>query len=90
MGHARNAVLGDTTARIMRKLGYTVEVQNYIDDLGVQFAQVLWGGYLALRDEFERLEAELRERGLKEDFIDHVMGLLYVEVNERMAQNPRD
>ncbi|MCD6372739.1 MAG: arginine--tRNA ligase, partial [Thermococcus sp.] len=50
MGHARNAVLGDTMARIMRKLGYTVEVQNYIDDLGVQFAQVLWG-YLNMKEE---------------------------------------
>ncbi|ASJ09027.1 arginine--tRNA ligase [Thermococcus siculi] len=87
MGHARNSILGDTMARIMRKLGYTVEVQNYIDDLGVQFAQVLWG-YLNLREEFERIEKELREKGLKEDFIDHVMGLLYVEVNRRLEQNP--
>ncbi|WP_209477298.1 arginine--tRNA ligase [Thermococcus stetteri] len=87
MGHARNAVLGDTMARIMRKLGYTVEVQNYIDDLGVQFAQVLWG-YLNLKEEFERIEAELREKGLKEEFIDHVMGLLYVEVNKRLEENP--
>ena len=87
MGHARNSVLGDTIARIMRKLGYTVEVQNYIDDLGVQFAQVLWG-YLNLREEFERIKAQLREKGLKEDFIDHVMGLLYVEVNRQLEKNP--
>ncbi|CAI1493919.1 Arginine--tRNA ligase [Thermococcus nautili] len=87
MGHARNAVLGDTMARIMRRLGYIVEVQNYIDDLGVQFAQVLWG-YLNLKEEFERIEAELRGKGLKEDFIDHVMGLLYVEVNKRIEENP--
>ncbi|ASJ00935.1 arginine--tRNA ligase [Thermococcus gorgonarius] len=87
MGHARNSVLGDTMARIMRKLGYTVEVQNYIDDLGVQFAQVLWG-YLNLKEEFERIEAELREKGLKEDFIDHMMGLLYVEVNKHIEENP--
>lgn len=87
MGHARNAVLGDTMARIMRAIGYNVEVQNYIDDLGVQFAQVLWG-YLNLKEEFERLEAELRENGVKEDVIDHVMGLLYVEVNNRIEGNP--
>ncbi len=87
MGHARNSVLGDTMARIMRKLGYTVEVQNYIDDLGVQFAQVLWG-YLNMREKFEAIEAQLREKGLKEDFIDHVMGLLYVEVNKRIEENP--
>ncbi len=87
MGHARNSVLGDTMARIMRKLGYTVEVQNYIDDLGVQFAQVLWG-YLNMREKFEAIEAQLREKGLKEDFIDHVMGLLYVEVNKQLEKNP--
>ena len=87
MGHARNAVLGDTMARIMRKLNYTVEVQNYIDDLGVQFAQVLWG-YLNMREEFERIEGELRNKGLKEDFIDHVMGLLYVEVNREIEEIP--
>ncbi len=87
MGHARNAVLGDTMARIMRKLGYTVEVQNYVDDLGVQFAQVLWG-YINMREEFERIEGELREKGLKENLIDHVMGLLYVEVNKRLEENP--
>ncbi len=87
MGHARNSVLGDTMARIMRKLGYNVEVQNYIDDLGVQFAQVLWG-YLNMREKFEAIEAQLREKGLKEDFIDHVMGLLYVEVNRRIEENP--
>ncbi|WP_297500606.1 arginine--tRNA ligase [Thermococcus sp.] len=87
MGHARNAVLGDTMARIMRRLGYTVEVQNYVDDLGVQFAQVLWG-YINLREEFERIKAQLGEKNLKEDFIDHVMGLLYVEVNRQLEENP--
>ncbi|ASJ03143.1 arginine--tRNA ligase [Thermococcus profundus] len=87
MGHARNSVLGDTMARIMGKLGYTVEVQNYIDDLGVQFAQVLWG-YLNLKEEFEKIESELWGKGLKEDFIDHVMGLLYVEVNKRLEEDP--
>ncbi len=38
IGHLRNACLGDTLARLMRYLGHTVEVQNYIDDLGVQVA----------------------------------------------------
>ncbi|AEH24004.1 arginine--tRNA ligase [Pyrococcus yayanosii] len=87
MGHARNAVLGDTMARIMRFLGYEVEVQNYIDDLGVQFAQVYWG-YLNLREEFERIMAELKEKGLKKNPIDHALGLLYVEVNRRLEENP--
>ncbi|MDK2983561.1 MAG: arginyl-tRNA synthetase [Thermococcaceae archaeon] len=88
MGHARNSILGDTMARIMRKLGYNVEVQNYIDDLGAQFAQVLWG-YLNLKDEFERIIRELEKRGLsKKDIIDHALGLLYVEVHKRMEEDP--
>ena len=88
MGHARNAVLGDTIARLMRALGYNVEVQNYIDDLGVQFAQVLWG-YLNMREEFEKIMEELKKKGLsKDDIIDHALGLLYVEVHKKMEEDP--
>src|SRR5882672_7415552 len=43
IGHLRNAVLGDTLARCLRSLGHRVEVQNYIDDTGVQVADVLIG-----------------------------------------------
>jgi arginyl-tRNA synthetase len=41
IGHLRNAVLGDTFARMLRALGHTVEVQNYIDNTGVQVADVV-------------------------------------------------
>ncbi|HYU33656.1 MAG TPA: arginine--tRNA ligase [Thermoanaerobaculia bacterium] len=43
IGHLRNAVLGDVLARSMRALGHPVEVQNYIDDTGVQVADVVVG-----------------------------------------------
>lgn len=43
VGHFRNACLGDTVVRILRRLGHTVEVQNYIDDTGVQVADVVVG-----------------------------------------------
>ncbi len=43
IGHLRNAVLGDVLARCLRFLGYPVEVQNYIDDTGVQVADVVVG-----------------------------------------------
>jgi arginyl-tRNA synthetase len=43
IGHLRNAVLGDTLARCLRWLGHTVEVQNYVDDTGVQVADVVVG-----------------------------------------------
>jgi arginyl-tRNA synthetase len=43
IGHLRNAVLGDTLARILRHVGRRVEVQNYIDNTGVQVADVVLG-----------------------------------------------
>ncbi len=42
-GHLRNACLGDSVARVLRALGNDVEVQNYIDDTGVQVADVVAG-----------------------------------------------
>ena len=38
VGHLRNAILGDSIARLLRRVGYEVEVQNYIDDTGLQVA----------------------------------------------------
>jgi arginyl-tRNA synthetase len=43
IGHLRNAVLGDTFARLLHFSGEEVEVQNYIDDTGVQVADVVVG-----------------------------------------------
>lgn len=43
IGHLRNAVLGDVLVRSLRALGREVEVQNYIDDTGVQVADVVVG-----------------------------------------------
>jgi arginyl-tRNA synthetase len=43
IGHLRNAALGDTLVRLLRFQGRTVEVQNYIDDTGVQVADVVVG-----------------------------------------------
>ena len=43
IGHLRNAALGDTLVRVLRFRGIPVEVQNYIDDTGVQVADVVVG-----------------------------------------------
>jgi len=43
IGHLRNAVLGDVLVRTLRHLGFAVEVQNYLDDTGVQVADVVAG-----------------------------------------------
>src|SRR5262245_26302174 len=43
IGHLRNAALGDTLVRVLRFRGTPVETQNYIDDTGVQVADVVVG-----------------------------------------------
>src|SRR5271157_4461792 len=43
IGHLRNATLGDTFVRMLRSRGHRVEVQNYIDNTGVQVADVVVG-----------------------------------------------
>src|SRR5579863_2558492 len=43
IGHLRNAILGDTFVRMLRSTARTVEVQNYIDNTGVQVADVVVG-----------------------------------------------
>ena len=48
IGHLRNAILGDTFVRLLREAGHRVDVQNYIDNTGVQVADVVVG--------FEQLE----------------------------------
>jgi arginyl-tRNA synthetase len=43
IGHVRNAVLGDTMVRVLRHAGNRVQIQNYIDNTGVQVADVVIG-----------------------------------------------
>ncbi len=47
IGHLLNALIGDSISNILSACGYSVERENYIDDLGIQVAQSLWG-YLNL------------------------------------------
>ena len=41
VGHLRNAILGDTFVRLLRAAGQKVDVQNYIDNTGVQVADIV-------------------------------------------------
>ncbi len=63
IGHLRNAILGDTFVRLLRAAGRAVDVQNYIDNTGVQVADVVVG-FLYLekkgREEIEKLTREPR------------------------------
>lgn len=71
IGHARNAVLGDTFIQILRASGNRVEVQYYIDNTGVQVADVVIGFvYLKKMDlgDIVRLDAELLAENKAFDF----------------------
>jgi arginyl-tRNA synthetase len=79
IGHLRNSVIGDTFVRILRAGGESVEVHNYIDNTGVQVADVVVG--------FQHLEqmtlADVRalEASLKEDYpFDYYCWDLYARV----------
>jgi arginyl-tRNA synthetase len=82
IGHLRNAVLGDTIARILRDAGERVQVQNYIDNTGVQVADVVIG--------FQQMEkksvAEVRAMAARPDF-DYLCWDLYARVTQFYEQD---
>ena len=43
IGHLRNAVIGDALVRVLKRAGYEVETQYYLNDMGRQIAVVVWG-----------------------------------------------
>ena len=64
IGHLRNACLGDTLARCLRYKGENVEVQNYIDDTGVQVVDVVFG----LMDLEKKTPSDLDSLGPRFDY----------------------
>jgi arginyl-tRNA synthetase len=81
IGHLRNAVLGDCLARLLRFLGHHVEVQNYIDDTGVQVADVLIGFQRLLGFTLEQAQAIAEP-------IDRFCWDLYARVGEMYEKEP--
>jgi arginyl-tRNA synthetase len=71
IGHLRNAILGDTFVHLLRAAGQTVTVQNYIDNTGVQVADVIVGllHYAGLSlAQLRQLIEELKRKGKRIDF----------------------
>jgi arginyl-tRNA synthetase len=82
IGHLRNAILGDTFVRLLRAAGQRVDVQNYIDNTGVQVADVVVG--LTHLEGFDlagvtQLLADLKARGER---IDYYCWDLYAQVSQ--------
>ena len=83
VGHLRNAALGDTLGRLLRFRGDRVEIQNYIDDTGVQVADVVVG--------FQQLEGKSLEeiRAIAETTrFDYYCWDLYARVTEWYEADP--
>ena len=81
IGHLRNAVLGDVLGRSLKSLGYPVEIQNYIDDTGVQLADVVVG-FVDLRG------IPLAEVAAIPEPFDFYCWDLYSEVGRWLAEDP--
>jgi arginyl-tRNA synthetase len=68
IGHLRNATLGDTFVRMLRARGQRVEVQNYIDNTGVQVADVVVGFHYLQNKTPEDVKALLADRSVRFDY----------------------
>lgn len=82
IGHLRNAVLGDAFVRLLRYTGRRVEVQNYIDNTGVQVADVVLG-FVHLE---KKTEAEVRALAAQPQF-DYLCWDLYARVTHFLEQD---
>ncbi|HEX8618523.1 MAG TPA: arginine--tRNA ligase [Thermoanaerobaculia bacterium] len=84
IGHLRNSVLGDTYVRCSKWLGDRVETQNYIDDTGVQVADVVVA--------FERLEkrslADVEQLIATSERFDYLCWDVYSKMAQYYADHP--
>ena len=80
IGHLRNSALGDTLVRVLTFRGHPVEVQNYIDDTGVQVADVVVGFR-----ELEKLTLDDARRIAASTRFDYYCWDLYARVTEWYA-----
>ena len=68
IGHLRNAALGDTFVRMLRAMGNHVEVQNYIDNTGVQVADVVVGFHFLEHKTPDAVRAMLADPSVRFDY----------------------
>jgi arginyl-tRNA synthetase len=74
IGRARNPIIGDSLARLLRAAGYDVTVEYYVNDMGRQVATISWA--LDEFDEDDVADLEGREKG------DHDVVRYYRRANE--------
>ncbi len=80
VGHLRNVVIGDTLYRILKKTNHDVTVLNYVDDSGLQVADILVG-FLFLKFPLEPSDKQIK-------FDQYCGNEVYVKVNELYGKDP--
>ncbi|TGC08989.1 arginine--tRNA ligase [Methanolobus halotolerans] len=74
VGHIRNSIIGDTLMRVLRRAGYDVETQYYVNDMGRQIAIVSWALSLFGFDSSRKP--------------DHAIADVYIKANAELIANP--
>jgi arginyl-tRNA synthetase len=85
IGHLRNAILGDTFVRLLRYAGREVDIQNYIDNTGVQVADVVVG-FLHIE---KKSRAEIEDL-TKQSRFDYYCWDLYARVSQWYAEDKQN
>ena len=82
VGHVRNAIIGDCLYRLLSLTGHNVKVLNYIDDSGLQVADII----VALK--YTNIPFEAENESIIKKF-DHYCGnYVYVKINEMYPDRP--
>ncbi|PXF50208.1 MAG: arginine--tRNA ligase [Candidatus Methanophagaceae archaeon] len=68
IGHLRNAIIGDVLVRVLKRAGFAVETQYYVNDMGRQIGVAVWGA--------ERLEVAADKKP------DHAVADVYIAANK--------
>ncbi|NLI62225.1 MAG: arginine--tRNA ligase [Methanosarcinaceae archaeon] len=100
VGHIRNSIIGDTLGRILKKAGFDVEIQYYINDIGRQIAVVTWAcdkyppdlnkkSDLAIAEAYIKANADIRKINDENESLLNESGVLRenyinVEIDELM------
>jgi arginyl-tRNA synthetase len=85
IGHLRNAALGDTFVRMLRAGGRCVEVQNYIDNTGVQVADVVAGFHYMEKKTPEQVTALIGDAAVR---FDYLCWDLYARISQHYKDSP--
>ncbi len=81
VGHLRNAILGDTFVRLLRASGQRVDVQNYIDNTGVQVADVVVGLMHLENLSKDQIAVLFRELAARHERLDYYCWDVYANVS---------